>query len=106
MHLCVSDVQVAFYSLITYFATAMGTNTVAAHQVGSTQTVTFILVVLAICNELMVFTMCKSLQVMIQMYGMCVVWGEPLSQTAQSFMPELLYGVNQSLEKVSDIHLF
>ncbi|XP_075674574.1 protein DETOXIFICATION 46, chloroplastic-like [Castanea sativa] len=61
--------KVAFYSLITYFATAMGTNTVAAHQV------------------------------MIQMYGMCVVWGEPLSQTAQSFMPELLYGVNQSLEK-------
>ena len=43
---------------------------------------------------------------MIQMYGMCVVWGEPLSQTAQSFMPELLYGVNQSLEKVSNIHLF
>jgi Na+-driven multidrug efflux pump len=38
MHLCVSDVQVAFYSLITYFATSMGTNTVAAHQVGSTQT--------------------------------------------------------------------
>uniref|UniRef100_A0A2N9FPI0 Protein DETOXIFICATION n=1 Tax=Fagus sylvatica TaxID=28930 RepID=A0A2N9FPI0_FAGSY len=61
--------KVAFYSLITYFATSMGTNTVAAHQV------------------------------MIQMYGMCVVWGEPLSQTAQSFMPELLYGVNQSLDK-------
>ena len=37
---------------------------------------------------------------MIQMYGMCVVWGEPLSQTAESFMPELLYGVEQSLEKV------
>ncbi|XP_062176441.1 protein DETOXIFICATION 46, chloroplastic-like [Alnus glutinosa] len=61
--------KVAFYSLMTYFATAMGTNTVAAHQV------------------------------MIQMYGMCVVWGEPLSQTAQSFMPELLNGVNRSLEK-------
>lgn len=29
-----------------------------------------------------------------------MVWGEPLSQTAQSFMPELLYGVNRSLEKV------
>lgn len=42
---------------------------------------------------------------MIQMYGMCVVWGEPLSQTAQSFMPELLNGVNRSLEKVSDVHL-
>ncbi|KAG6711785.1 hypothetical protein I3843_05G064600 [Carya illinoinensis] len=61
--------KVAFYSLMTYFATAMGTSTVAAHQV------------------------------MIQMYGMCVVWGEPLSQTAQSFMPELLNGVDQSLEK-------
>ncbi|KAL6213677.1 hypothetical protein ACLB2K_013123 [Fragaria x ananassa] len=61
--------KVAFYSLMTYFATAMGTNIVAAHQV------------------------------MIQMYGMCVVWGEPLSQTAQSFMPELLYGVDRSLEK-------
>ncbi|XP_018815340.2 protein DETOXIFICATION 46, chloroplastic-like [Juglans regia] len=61
--------KVAFYSLMTYFATAMGTSTVAAHQV------------------------------MIQTYGMCVVWGEPLSQTAQSFMPELLNGVDRSLEK-------
>lgn len=31
---------------------------------------------------------------------MCSVWGEPLSQTAQSFMPELLCGVNRSLQKV------
>ncbi|EEF49481.1 protein DETOXIFICATION 46, chloroplastic [Ricinus communis] len=61
--------KVAFYALMTYCATAMGTFTVAAHQV------------------------------MIQMYGMCVVCGEPLSQTAQSFMPELLYGVERSLEK-------
>ncbi|KAI4375685.1 hypothetical protein MLD38_013526 [Melastoma candidum] len=61
--------KVAFYSLITYFATSMGTMTVAAHQV------------------------------MMQMYGMCVVWGEPLSQTAQSFMPELMYGRTRSLEK-------
>ncbi|KAK6946314.1 Multi antimicrobial extrusion protein, partial [Dillenia turbinata] len=37
--------------------------------------------------------------VMIQMYSMCVVWGEPLSQTAQSFMPEILYGINRSLLK-------
>ncbi|KAI9128350.1 hypothetical protein K1719_001343 [Acacia pycnantha] len=65
--------KVAFYSLITYFATAMGTNTVAAHQV------------------------------MIQMYSMCVVWGEPLSQTAQSFMPELLYGSNRSLVKAQNL---
>ncbi|KAB1207411.1 MATE efflux family protein 4, chloroplastic [Morella rubra] len=65
--------KVAFYSLMTYFATAMGTNTVAAHQV------------------------------MIQMYGMCVVWGEPLSQTAQSFMPELLNGSTRNLEKARNL---
>ncbi|XVE48977.1 hypothetical protein DITRI_Ditri01bG0044900 [Diplodiscus trichospermus] len=61
--------QVAFYALIIYFATNMGTHTVAAHQV------------------------------MIQTYCMCTVWGEPLSQTAQSFMPELLYGINRNLPK-------
>ncbi|XP_043709931.1 protein DETOXIFICATION 46, chloroplastic-like [Telopea speciosissima] len=61
--------KVAFYSLLTYFATSMGTITIAAHQV------------------------------MIQVFCMCTVWGEPLSQTAQTFMPELIYGVNRSLEK-------
>ncbi|XVE67040.1 hypothetical protein DITRI_Ditri08aG0128500 [Diplodiscus trichospermus] len=61
--------KVAFYSLLIYSATSMGTHTVAAHQV------------------------------MLQTYGMCTVWGEPLSQTAQSFMPELIYGVNRSLAK-------
>ncbi|XP_002512977.2 protein DETOXIFICATION 46, chloroplastic [Ricinus communis] len=61
--------KVAFYSLLIYFATSMGTHSVAAHQV------------------------------MIQTYSMCTVWGEPLSQTAQSFMPELLYGANRSLAK-------
>ncbi|KAF8410514.1 hypothetical protein HHK36_003044 [Tetracentron sinense] len=61
--------KVAFYSLLTYFATSMGTITIAGHQV------------------------------MIQVYCMCTVWGEPLSQTAQSFMPELIYGVHRSLEK-------
>lgn len=61
--------KVAFYALLTYFATAMGTITVAAHQV------------------------------MINVYCMCTVWGEPLSQTAQSFMPEFLHGLNRSLEK-------
>ncbi|KAJ0010216.1 hypothetical protein Pint_34788 [Pistacia integerrima] len=61
--------KVAFYSLIIYFATSMGTSTVAAHQV------------------------------MIQTFSMCTVWGEPLSQTAQSFMPELIHGVNRSLVK-------
>ncbi|GMY05662.1 protein DETOXIFICATION 46, chloroplastic [Fagus crenata] len=61
--------KVAFYALLIYFATSMGTYTMAAHQV------------------------------MVQTFVMCTVWGEPLSQTAQSFLPELLYGVNQNLEK-------
>ncbi|XP_059296881.1 protein DETOXIFICATION 46, chloroplastic-like isoform X2 [Lycium ferocissimum] len=61
--------KVAFYSLLVYFATSMGTQTVAAHQV------------------------------MVQLFMICAVWGEPLSQTAQSFMPELLYGVNRNLSK-------
>ncbi|XP_042506887.1 protein DETOXIFICATION 46, chloroplastic [Macadamia integrifolia] len=61
--------KVAFYSLLTYFATSMGTITIAAHQV------------------------------MIQVLCTCTVWGEPLSQTAQAFMPELMYGVNRSLKK-------
>ncbi|XP_056160899.1 protein DETOXIFICATION 46, chloroplastic-like [Syzygium oleosum] len=61
--------KVGFYSLIIYFATSMGTHVVAAHQV------------------------------MIQIYSMCVVWGEPLSQTAQSFMPEMMFGVTQNLAK-------
>ncbi|XP_028787986.1 protein DETOXIFICATION 46, chloroplastic [Neltuma alba] len=61
--------KVAFYSLLIYFATSMGTHTMAAHQV------------------------------MVQTFCMCTVLGEPLSQTAQSFMPELIYGVSRSLEK-------
>lgn len=61
--------KVAFYSLMIYFATSMGTHIVAAHQV------------------------------MNQTYNMCTVWGEPLCQAAQSFMPELMYGDNKSLPK-------
>ncbi|BBH09337.1 Enhanced disease susceptibility 5 [Prunus dulcis] len=60
---------IAFFSLVVYFATSMGTNITAAHQV------------------------------MIQTLFICTVWGEPLSQTAQSFMPELIYGANRSLPK-------
>ncbi|GAU29904.1 hypothetical protein TSUD_62780 [Trifolium subterraneum] len=60
---------VAFFSLLIYIATSIGTQTMAAHQV------------------------------MIQIYMACTVWGEPLCQTAQSFMPELMYGVNKSLSK-------
>ncbi|KAM7263075.1 hypothetical protein ACFE04_000758 [Oxalis oulophora] len=61
--------KVAFYSLLIYFATSLGTHTVAAHQV------------------------------LLQTYSMSTVWGEPLSQTAQSFMPELLYGAQRNLSK-------
>ncbi|GKV24121.1 hypothetical protein SLEP1_g33772 [Rubroshorea leprosula] len=61
--------KVAFYALMIYFATSMGTHVVAAHQV------------------------------MNQTYNMCTVWGEPLCQAAQSFMPELMYGYKKSLPK-------
>ncbi|KAG0449497.1 hypothetical protein HPP92_027256 [Vanilla planifolia] len=61
--------KVAFYTLLTYFATSTGTITGAAHQV------------------------------MINVFCMCTVWGEPLSQTAQSFMPELIYGFNRNLKR-------
>lgn len=40
------------------------------------------------------------MKVMINILCMCTVWGEPLSQTAQSFMPELIYGANRNLTKV------
>ncbi|KAK3152013.1 hypothetical protein QOZ80_2BG0153220 [Eleusine coracana subsp. coracana] len=61
--------KVAFYALLTYSATSMGAIILAAHQV------------------------------MLNILCMCTVWGEPLSQTAQSFMPELIYGVNRNLKK-------
>ncbi|KQJ93010.2 protein DETOXIFICATION 46, chloroplastic [Brachypodium distachyon] len=61
--------KVAFYALLTYSATSMGAITLAAHQV------------------------------MINVLCMCTVWGEPLSQTAQSFMPEMIYGANRNLMK-------
>ncbi|KAH9611538.1 hypothetical protein KSS87_007627 [Heliosperma pusillum] len=65
--------KVTFYGLIIYFATSLGTHVVAAHQV------------------------------LAQIYSMCSVWGEPLSQTAQSFMPELLYGPNRNLVKARSL---
>ncbi len=39
-------------------------------------------------------------QVMVGIYGLCCVWGEPLAQTAQSFMPPLLYGSQKNLKQV------
>ncbi|XP_057861648.1 protein DETOXIFICATION 46, chloroplastic isoform X1 [Cryptomeria japonica] len=65
--------KVAFYSLITYFATSMGPEKLAAHQV------------------------------MIGVYCMCTVWGEPLSQTAQAFMPALIHGMNRNLKKARSL---
>ncbi|XP_041998753.1 protein DETOXIFICATION 46, chloroplastic-like [Salvia splendens] len=65
--------KVMFYSLLVYFATSKGTKTLAAHQV------------------------------MMQVYGVFTVFGEPISQTAQSFMPELLYGVNRNLKKAQSL---
>ncbi|WJX51365.1 Protein DETOXIFICATION 46, chloroplastic [Trifolium repens] len=65
--------KVAFYSLLIYFATSMGTHKIAAHQV------------------------------MLQIYMLCAICGEPLSQTAQSFMPEMMYGVNRSLAKARSL---
>ncbi|KAM0830965.1 hypothetical protein ACQ4PT_065864 [Festuca glaucescens] len=61
--------KVAFYALLTYSATSMGAITLAAHQV------------------------------MVNILCMCTVWGEPLSQTAQSFMPEMIYGAKRNLMK-------
>lgn len=46
------------------------------------------------------FMACYALQVMSQTFYMCSVLGEPLSQTAQSFMPGFINGVNRSLDKV------
>ncbi|XP_010690777.2 protein DETOXIFICATION 46, chloroplastic [Beta vulgaris subsp. vulgaris] len=65
--------KVAFYVLIIYIATSMGTHVVAAHQV------------------------------LLNIYSMCSVWGEPLSQTSQSFMPELLFGAKRSLVKARSL---
>ncbi|CAK9326487.1 unnamed protein product [Citrullus colocynthis] len=61
--------KIVFYTLLIYHATSIGTYTMAAHQVMS------------------------------QTFYMCSVLGEPLSQTAQSFMPGFINGVNRSLDK-------
>ncbi|GAB2258283.1 hypothetical protein Droror1_Dr00014443 [Drosera rotundifolia] len=69
MQLSRNSGKVIFYALLVYFATWLGTNTVAAHQV------------------------------LPQTFSMCAVWVEPLPQTAQSFMPELIYGTKRNLVK-------
>ncbi|BBM97273.1 protein MpEDS5 [Marchantia polymorpha subsp. ruderalis] len=65
--------KVCFYTLITYLATSMGALTLAAHQV------------------------------MIGVFSLCTVWGEPLAQTAQSFMPALIYGTNRNLKQARSL---
>jgi len=65
--------KVAFYTVITYMATSLGTITLGAHQV------------------------------MIGVYSMCTVSGEPLAQTAQSFMPDLISGVNRNIRKAQQL---
>lgn len=65
--------KVSFYSFITYLSTSLGAVTLAAHQV------------------------------MIGIYSTCTVSGEPLCQTAQSFMPALIQGTNQNLSKARSL---
>ncbi|KAG6541706.1 hypothetical protein Mapa_016971 [Marchantia paleacea] len=65
--------KVCFYTLITYLATSLGAMTLAAHQV------------------------------MIGVFSLCTVWGEPLAQTAQSFMPALIYGTNRNLKQARSL---
>jgi putative MATE family efflux protein len=65
--------KVAFYTLVTFLATSLGATTIAAHQV------------------------------MVGIYGLCAVWGEPLAQTAQSFMPPLIYGSQKNLKQAQKL---
>ncbi|KAH7373405.1 hypothetical protein KP509_17G054200 [Ceratopteris richardii] len=61
--------KVSFYALITYLSTSLGAVILGAHQV------------------------------MIGIYSTCTVSGEPLCQTAQSFMPALIQGKNANKRK-------
>ncbi|CAM6102946.1 unnamed protein product [Calypogeia fissa] len=65
--------KVAFYTLITFLATSLGATTLGAHQV------------------------------MIGVFSLCTVWGEPLCQTAQSFMPGLIYGSGRNLKQARSL---
>lgn len=51
-----------------------------------------------------VLNRCPARQVMVGIYGLCAVWGEPLAQTAQSFMPPLMYGSQKNLKQVNPCH--
>lgn len=59
--------KVGFYTLVTYMATSLGTVPLATHQV------------------------------VIGIFAVCAVCAEPLSQTAQAFLPRLCVGANRDL---------
>ncbi|CAI5969661.1 unnamed protein product [Closterium sp. NIES-64] len=61
--------KVGFYTLLTFQATSLGTVPLAAHQV------------------------------LVGVFALCAVCAEPLSQTAQSFLPSLCVGVNRNMHK-------
>jgi len=65
--------KVTFYTLITYLATTLGAIALAAHQV-----------MVGICY-------------------LCSVWGEPLAQTAQSFMPAFIHGTDRNLKQARSL---
>jgi hypothetical protein len=44
---------------------------------------------------------CIYLQVMVGICYLCSVWGEPLAQTAQSFMPAFIHGSDRNLKQVN-----
>eukprot|EP00850_Spirogloea_muscicola_P013722 SM000094S24739 [mRNA] locus=s94:412592:417469:- [translate_table: standard] len=65
--------KVTFYTILTYIATSLGTVPIAAHQV------------------------------MIGLYSLFCVVGEPLSQTSQSFMPTFTTGVHCNLKQARQL---
>ncbi|CAN0891370.1 Protein DETOXIFICATION 46, chloroplastic [Linum grandiflorum] len=95
--------KVAFFSLLVYFTTSMSTLTVAAHQVFDLLLPFFALSAnfssFRVLRQRCVFFRPSVNKVVIQVFMMGTVWGEPLCQTAQTFMPELLYGMKQSLTR-------
>ncbi|XP_002962420.2 protein DETOXIFICATION 46, chloroplastic [Selaginella moellendorffii] len=65
--------KVCFYTALTYFATSLGAITLGAHQV------------------------------MVGLFVLFSVCGEPLGQTAQSFMPELISGRNRDIKQAQTL---
>eukprot|EP00850_Spirogloea_muscicola_P019350 SM000189S04067 [mRNA] locus=s189:747:5764:+ [translate_table: standard] len=65
--------KVTFYTILTYIATSLGPVPIAAHQV------------------------------MIGLYSLFCVVGEPLSQTSQSFMPTFTTGVHRNLKQARQL---